>query len=92
MIILSYSEYRSKSDKSQNTMIASVLQTVSIIAEKDGRTETLWENRMVNSWMSVVPIKYEMHDESIGTVQLLGNVGWWRLLWDDGYCEGCNID
>ena len=55
-------------------MIASVLQTVSIIAEKDGRTETLWENRMVNSWMSVVPIKYEMHDESIGTVQLLGDV------------------
>ena len=64
------SEYRNKQDKSQKTMIASVLQTVSIRAELQvGDTvlmEDLWTNQMVNSWMSVVPISYVFLEESIG--------------------------
>ena len=66
------SEYRDAGDGSQSTMVATVMQTVCIRAELQVGdtilTEDLWQNQSVNSWMSVVPIKYSLHKESIGTL------------------------
>ena len=65
------SEYRNKQDKSQKTMVATVLQTVGIRAVLQVGdtvlTDDLWQNQMVNSWLSVVPVKYIFQEESIGS-------------------------
>ena len=68
MFFFLYSDYRGFGK--QKTMVATVAQTVSILSERDGSTDILWENRMVNSWMSVIPMKYEFQDETIGKIIL----------------------
>ena len=69
------SEYRNKKDKSQKTMVASVLQTIALRAElqvgDSVLSDDLWQNQCVNSWMSVVPLKYVFQEESIGTHSML---------------------
>ena len=47
-------------------MVATVLQTVCIQSESLGSTDTIWQNQNVNSWMSVIPLKYIFQDETIG--------------------------
>ena len=46
------------------------MQTIALRAElKVGDqilSDDLWQNQLVNSWMSIIPIKYEFHTESIG--------------------------
>ena len=64
------SEYQNTGDGSQKNMVASVMQTVALRAELQVGdqilSDDLWQNQMVNSWMSIVPIKYVFQTESIG--------------------------
>ena len=66
------SEYASTGDGFQQNLFASVMQIVGFRAElfdengvKIGE-EDLWINPMVNSWMSVIPLRYKFVPETIG--------------------------
>ena len=66
------SDYAGTGDGSQKTLFASVAQLVGLRAElfdANGDkidTKDLWLNPMVNSWMSVIPIRYCLEPENIG--------------------------
>ena len=70
------SDYAGTGDGSQKTLFASVAQFVGLRAElfdesgdKIG-TIDIWINPMVNSWMSVIPIRYCLEPETIGKFNL----------------------
>ena len=74
----SNSDYQNADGVSQKSMVATVLQTVALRAELQVGdqilSDDLWQNQMVNSWMSVVPIKYVFQTESIGIKNsIIGN-------------------
>ena len=56
------SEYCDVSDANQKTIFATVGVSVRLMAEKKSAnvilSEELWKNSMVNSWLSVFPIRY----------------------------------
>ena len=66
------SDYADTGDGSQKTLLASVLQFVGLRAElfdENGiriEYKDLWINPLLNSWMSVIPIRYSMEPENIG--------------------------
>ena len=68
-------DYQNSGGINQKSMVATVLQTVALRAELQVGdqilSEDLWQNQMVNSWMSIVPIKYVFETESIGIYKLL---------------------
>ena len=70
------SDYADTGDGFQKSLFASVMQVVGLRAElfdengiKIG-TIDLWINPLVNSWLSVIPIRYCLEPENIGKIFL----------------------